>query len=191
MFPLVAINGLPNASAINKSNGVYGNINPILSKPGAMASLQIPFVAVDFNVRDICRLRVRDDQAGLVATNAQSLAQAWAHPEAWPRAIYAGETPVGFLMLEDRTQPPWSETQDEVGLWRLMIDAAFQGMGFGSAALRLAIAQARTRPGVRRMLLSYVPAEHGAGAFYERLGFRETGKVDFGERVMVLEFEPS
>jgi HAD superfamily hydrolase (TIGR01484 family) len=141
------------------------------------------------NVRDICRLRVRDDQAGLVATNAQSLAQAWAHPEAWPRAIYAGETPVGFLMLEDRTQPPLSETQEEVGLWRLMIDAAFQGMGFGSAALRLAIAQARTRPGVRRMLLSYVPAEHGAGAFYERLGFRETGKVDFGERVMVLEFD--
>ena len=141
------------------------------------------------NVRDVCALRVRDDQRNLVATNAQSLAQAYAHPEAWPRAIFAGETPVGFLMLEDRTQPPLSEAADEVGLWRFMIDAAFQGKGFGAAALRLAIAQATTRPGVRRMLLSYVPSEQGAGAFYERFGFRETGKVDDDERVMMLEFE--
>jgi hypothetical protein len=143
------------------------------------------------NIDDICRLRVRDDQAGLVATNTQSLAQAWAHPEAWPRAIYAGETPVGFLMLEDRTQPPLAETRDKVGLWRFMIDAAFQGMGFGTAAMRLAIAQAQTRPGVRRMLLSYVPATRGAGAFYERLGFRETCQLDGCERVMCLEFEQS
>jgi HAD superfamily hydrolase (TIGR01484 family) len=143
------------------------------------------------NARAICRLSVREDQRHLVATNAESLAQAYAHPEAWPRAIYAGETPVGFLMLEDRTQPPLSEAHDEVGLWRFMIDAAFQGLGFGTAALRLAIAQARTRPGVRRMLLSYVPDDRGAGAFYGREGFRETGTVDDGECVMALEFEPS
>ena len=41
-----------------------------------------------------------------MANNAVSLAQAHFTPEAWYRAIYAGETPVGFMMLDDDPAKP-------------------------------------------------------------------------------------
>ena len=57
-------------------------------------------------VRTICMLDVAPGQDRLVAPNAFSIAQASFHPEAWFRAIYADETPVGFAMLEDWSVAP-------------------------------------------------------------------------------------
>lgn len=81
-----------------------------------------------------------------------SIAQAHFHPEAWFRAIHAGETPVGFAMLEDWTRRPEEAPEDwlrepYVGLWRFMIDARYQSLGFGAQALRLLIDHARAVPG--------------------------------------------
>ena len=47
----------------------------------------------------ITRLAVADSQKGFVAPNAISLAQALFAPEAWYRAIYLDDTPVGLLGL--------------------------------------------------------------------------------------------
>lgn len=41
-------------------------------------------------------------QKTMVAPNAISIAQAHYNPHVWCRAIYADETPAGFLMLYDR-----------------------------------------------------------------------------------------
>jgi diamine N-acetyltransferase len=127
-----------------------------------------------------------------VAPNAFSIAQATYHPEAWFRAIYADDTPVGFVMLED-----WSQVTDRepelyadapyVALWRFMIDHRFQKSGFGAQAMHLLIAHARTRPGATNMLLSFVPKENNPEAFYARFGFARTGEEDEGELVMRLE----
>jgi len=54
-------------------------------------------------VRTITQLSVAPDQNQFVAPNAVSLAQALFAPEAWYRAIYLGEEPVGFVMLEDQS----------------------------------------------------------------------------------------
>ena len=61
-------------------------------------------------VRAICKLEVGPEQQGLVAPNAVSIAQAYFEPAAWFRAVYAGDTPVGFAMLYDptRTREPES-----------------------------------------------------------------------------------
>ena len=64
-------------------------------------------------LRDILRLKVTEAQEHFVANNAVSLAQAHFTPEAWYRAIYADETPVGFMMLYDDPAKP------EYFLWRL------------------------------------------------------------------------
>ena len=47
-------------------------------------------------LRLISLLDVGPGQEGLVAPNAFSIAQAYFHPEAWFRGIYADDTPVGF-----------------------------------------------------------------------------------------------
>lgn len=132
------------------------------------------------NVRAVCALAVAPAQASFVAPNAVSLAEAAVHPEAWPRAVYAGDTLVGFVMLKLRPGEP------DATLWRLMIDAGQQGKGYGAAVVRAAIDVARDR-GHRRLLLSHVPAAGDPGPFYLRLGFAYTGEVSDGERVMALE----
>ncbi len=141
------------------------------------------------NYRDFLRLKVKPGQERFVATNAVSMAQARFHREASLHGIVAGEAPVGFAMLEDWTQCPGEEPEDwrrepYVGLWRFMIDERHQRRGYGRAALELLIAHARTRPGARVMLLSFVPEEGSPRDFYASLGFLETGEEDDGERVM-------
>ncbi len=129
----------------------------------------------------ILRLKVSPQQEQFVADNATSIAQAHFEPKAWFRAIYAGETPVGFVMLYDDADKP------EYFLWRYMIDSRYQGLGFGRQALLQVIDIVRGRPGATEMLLSYVPAEGSPEPFYAGLGFVNTGDVEDGENVMRLE----
>lgn len=131
-------------------------------------------------VRAICKLSVRDDQGQFVAPNAVSIAQAYFADHAWFRAVYADEIPVGFLMLSDRPD------KHEYYLWRFMIDARYQGMGFGARALKLLIAHVKTRPGATELLTSVVQAEGGPQGFYEALGFKLTGEYEDDEAVMRL-----
>lgn len=118
------------------------------------------------------RLEVAPHQKKFVAPNAVSIAQAYFEPEtSWFRAIYAGETPVGFLMLSDDTSKP------EYFLSRLMIDACYQKFGFAWQAMLLLFDYVRTRPGAKEILVSCVPGDGSPQGFYESLGFTLTGEV--------------
>lgn len=145
------------------------------------------------NYSPYMRLRVHPAQEQFVAPNSVSMAQAHFHPEATMFGIAAGDTPVGFAMLEDHTKDPANgddtyKAEPYVGLWRFMIAAEHQKQGYGEAAMKLLIAYARTRKPARAMLLSYVPEEGGPRDFYARHGFAETGEVAGIERVMRLAF---
>jgi len=132
-------------------------------------------------VRDICNLKTTPDQERFVASNAVSLAEALFYPDiAWYRAVYADDTPVGFAMIADEPEKP------EYMLWRFMIDARYQGNGFGVRALDLLVAHVRTRPRATELLVSCVPGDGSPCAFYERFGFKYTGEEDRGELVMRL-----
>jgi len=131
-------------------------------------------------VRAICSLEVSPEQRGYVAPNAVSIAQAHFEPRAWFRAVYAGEQPVGFVMLHDDPE------KREYYLWRFMIGAEHQGKGYGRAALDLVVEHVRGRPGADALVSSYVPGEHGPRDFYVGYGFVETGEVDEGEVVIRL-----
>ena len=131
-------------------------------------------------VRAICRLRVAEEQREYVAENALSIAEAHFEPRAWFRAIYAGETPVGFVMLSDDPETP------EYFLWRLMVDAAHQGRGYGRRAIALLVGYVRTRPAARELLVSYHPGPHSPREFYLKQGFRDTGRIEEDEVVLSL-----
>lgn len=141
-------------------------------------------------VRDICKLKVKPGQEGFVAPNAVSLAQALFSPEAWYRAIYADDTPAGFVMVYDeslRTPPP---PTPEIGLWRFMIDERFQGQGIGEQALEAVIAHVRSKGIFAVLQVSYVPGPGCPEPFYRKAGFKPNGKVDDGEIVMELALQP-
>lgn len=133
-------------------------------------------------VISICRLSdtLSPQQQKMVAPNAISIAEAYFSPKAWFRAIYASETPVGFIMLYDDPDEP------EYFLWRLMIAGPYQGKGYGRQAVERLIEYVRSRPGARELLVSYEPIEGGPEPFYKKLGFEPTGKVLDGELVARL-----
>ncbi|MGL4650946.1 MAG: GNAT family N-acetyltransferase [Caldilineaceae bacterium] len=136
-------------------------------------------------LEQILRLKVTPEQENFVASNDRSIAQAHFSKNAWFRAIYADETPVGFLMLYD------DPTEGTYFLWRLMIDAQFQRMGYGRQALDLLIKHVRNRPNADSLGTSFVPGEGTPGEFYKKYGFEETGEVDDGEIVVAKSLWPA
>lgn len=57
------------------------------------------------NFDEVIQLKVGINQEGFVSTTVYSLAQAWLYRKtAFPFAIYADNTMVGFVMLGKRTQ---------------------------------------------------------------------------------------
>ena len=132
-------------------------------------------------VRAVCNLKVTAEQNRFVAPVADSIAQAYFEPKAWFRAIYADETPVGFVMLHD------DQEMHLYYLWRFMIDTRYQKMGIGKQAIQLLVAEVRTRPKAAELLVSYVPDEDGPGPFYNKLGFKPTGEMEGIEEVARLD----
>jgi diamine N-acetyltransferase len=128
----------------------------------------------------IINLDVHPDQGNLVAPNAWSIAQAHYSKNAWYRAIYAGDEPVGFVMVYiDKVKP-------EYFLWRLMVDKTQQGKGYGYKAMQIVIDFVRTLPKAKELSTSYVPADGDPSPFYRKLGFEETEEMIEGEKVMRL-----
>jgi diamine N-acetyltransferase len=134
-------------------------------------------------VRAVCALEVAPEQRGFVAPNAISIAQAHFEPRAWFRAVYAGDEPVGFVMLYEDAE------KAEYFLWRFMVSAEHQGKGYGRRALDLVVDRVRGLPGAAELRTSYVPGDHGPRGFYLRYGFVETGEVEEGERVIRLDLQ--
>ena len=124
-------------------------------------------------VRDICRLSntLTPPQNHMVAPNSVSIAEAHFEPRAWFRAIYADETPVGFIMLYDNPEEP------VYFLWRLMIAAPHQDKGFGRKAVEMLIERVRTRPGATELLVSCHEGDGSPEGFYRKLGFKRNGKM--------------
>jgi diamine N-acetyltransferase len=132
------------------------------------------------SLREVLRLKVGAAQERFVAPNAVSIAQAYFDRDiAWFRAIYAEDTPVGFLMLEDHP------AEGKYHLWRFMVDERYQGRGFGARAIGLLAEHVRGRPGAANLTTSCVPGDGSPGPFYERQGFTYTGEQDGIELMMV------
>lgn len=158
--------------------------------PAAPTSVTLREITAE-TVRSILRLAVADSQQHFVATNAVSLAQALFAPSAWYRAIYLGDEPAGFVMLDDDSLLSPPPAQPQVGIWRLMVDARFQGRGVGRAAVGLVVAHVRAKGLCPLLTLSYVPGPGCPEPFYRSLGFQPNGEMDGDEVVMVLPLQPA
>ncbi len=132
----------------------------------------------------ICKLSdtLSAAQQKMVAPNAISIAQAHFSPYAWFRAIYADETPVGFVMLYDNAEI------SRYFLWRLMIAGPYQHMGIGQKAMQFLIDYVKSRPGACELLVSCGEGEASPEGFYLDLGFKRTGEMLDEEVVLRLTF---
>jgi diamine N-acetyltransferase len=137
----------------------------------------------DDNREAVEALRVSPAQGQFVSDVKDSLAEAAAEPggRAIYWAVYAGETPVGFVMITDEVGSPEYIPQY---LWKLLIDERHQRRGYGTATLDLIVEYFRERGG---HVLS-TSAGQGDGSpipFYRRYGFEETGEIVFDGEVLL------
>jgi diamine N-acetyltransferase len=115
-----------------------------------------------------------------VAANVFSLAEAQVHADAEPRAIYADEEIVGFIMAA----PDKHEDKTGYYIWRLMVDYRQQRKGYGRAALQGMMDDLATREDCQFFSISVVNTNADALKLYESLGFVQTGEMDEDEIVL-------
>ena len=122
------------------------------------------------------------EQSDFVAPNVVGIAETHIYPDAEPRAVYAGDDPVGFVLFHpvDKDKPAEGHC-----IVRLMIDHRFQGRGLGRQALEAAVDWIVREHRADRVRLSVVPSNEKARGLYRSAGFVETGELDDGELVMV------
>jgi len=146
-------------------------------------SIQLREITMD-NFRECIHLNVREDQKYFVAPNVYSLAEAKADGVSNPLAIYNGDTMVGFIMY-------CFDPDEEMGyIDRLMVDARYQGQGYGKTAMLEVIQRLKSLPACKRIKTSFVHANEAADVLYAGLGFCRTGEVteDGKETVVILEW---
>jgi diamine N-acetyltransferase len=138
-------------------------------------------------------LAVRPDQRDLVSPNVKTFAQAPFEPGAQVWGLWDGDTAVGLMAMVDPRDYTFFQDGDDreaAYLWRLMIADGHQGQGYGAAAIGLALKVARDW-GCPRLTASVADVPHSNLGFYERLGFRWTGRYEEGEKVIMIKVDPT
>ena len=145
-------------------------------------SIEYEFKPVDRSLwRQCVDLNVCEAQRGFVATNAYSLAQAAYEPTTYPFAICRNGEVVGFIMYD------YDDENDMWEMCRLMVDSKFQGQGAGSAAVKWLLGRVAAEQGHIKFYTSAEPNNEVAIKLYEKMGFRLTGEVVYGEVQMEIQ----
>ena len=147
------------------------------------------------NLDDIVKLTVSEEQRSFVASNTDSILEAYvaitSDQVALPFGLYHGDELVGFIMFGYGTSGDPREPRlapESYCLWRLMIDKKFQGKGYGKEAMQAALDYLRTFPAgaATHCWLSYEPENERARTMYLSCGFEETGETCCGEIVAAI-----
>jgi diamine N-acetyltransferase len=138
----------------------------------------------DSNRGAVEALDVSPQQQQFVSNAASSIREAEREPggRALYWAVYADQTPIGFVMISDEVAGPGYFPQY---LWKLFIDERFQGRGYGTATLDLIADYFRRRPEVTIMRTSCGQGEGSPLGFYERYGFEQTGDIVFDNEILL------
>ncbi len=125
------------------------------------------------NLDDVLALEIAETQKGFVSSPAHSLAQAWVYQEsAFPFAIYADDTLVGFIMLG------YYESRNQYTLWKFLIDKRHQNKGYGREALKQGITYLKDTFNTKEIYTGVSVGNEVAKHLYSSVGFVATGLVE-------------
>ena len=134
------------------------------------------------NIRAVLALKVEPEQQRFTLPVGDMIARATLEDKVWYKAIYAGETPVGFIKV-------WEANAVEPDLWGLMVDAQYQGSGYAQQAVELAIAEiVEHNSAARRLCVGFLAEDGNARGFYEKIGFAVEREEAFDGWVELLAY---
>jgi diamine N-acetyltransferase len=126
------------------------------------------------------------EQEPYVGSVSEALEEARELPEGkpWYRAVFDGETAVGFVMLSWNVPPNPPEIIGPWYLWKLIVDLRYQGRGYGRAIIEKIVEIVRAE-GAETLLTSYALGPDNPGPFYRHVGFSPTGDVNIDGEIIV------
>ena len=148
------------------------------------------------NIFKVLNLDVFINQRECVATNAESLAEAYLcvinNGKVHPFAIFNDQEVIGFIMISYGVDDAYKNAPEiaynNYCIWRFMIDKKYQKRGYGKIAFKLALDYIKSFPDGRAnyCYLSYDPKNKVAKNLYHEFGFVETGEMDDDEIIAAL-----
>ena len=137
-----------------------------------------------FQVLEV-KISPEPEAAKFVAPVVRSLADAWYYREegiTYPKAIYANEDLVGFIMYD------LDPEEQQVFIWRFLIDQAFQGKGYGRQTIEAVVEMAKQQTQMTKVVADYVDGNEPMKKILLDLGFEETGfNKEINEHIMVYQ----
>jgi len=148
-----------------------------------MATVELREIRTAEDRAAVLELRRGLGQERFLGSMESHFEDAKAAPDAKPRmwSVHDGEDLVGFVMISDNIEDPGDDLIGPYYLWRLLIDEAFQGGGYGSATIDAVVEYLRSRPNAEILWTSCGKGEAGPLPFYLRYGFELVGDVQFDE----------
>ncbi len=137
------------------------------------------------NYFQVLELKISPEQeaAKFVAPVVRSLADAWYYRDegiTYPKAIYAKDDLVGFIMYELDTE------EQQVFIWRFLIDQRYQGKGYGRQTIEAVVEMAKEQAQMTKVVADYVDGNEPMKKILLDLGFEETGfDQEINEHIMV------
>lgn len=139
------------------------------------------------NYSQVLNLKITPAQeaAKFVSPVVRSLADAWFYRDegmAYPKAVYEDEDLVGFIMYELDTE------EQQVFIWRFLIDQASQGKGYGRQTIEAVLEMAKQQTQMTKVVADYVDGNEPMKKILLDLGFEETGfNKEINEHIMVYQ----
>lgn len=139
------------------------------------------------NYSQVLNLKITPEQeaAKFVSPVVRSLADAWFYRDegmAYPKAVYEDEDLVGFIMYELDTE------EQQVFIWRFLIDQRYQGKGYGRQTIEAVLAMAKEQAQITKVVADYVDGNEPMKKILLDLGFEETGfNQEINEHIMVYQ----
>ena len=137
-----------------------------------------------FQVLDL-KISPEQEAAKFVSPVVRSLADAWFYREegiTYPKAVYADEDLVGFIMYD------LDPEEQQVFIWRFLIDQRYQGKGYGRQTIEAVVEMAKQQTQMTKVVADYVDGNEPMKKILLGLGFEETGfDQAINEHIMVYQ----
>lgn len=103
----------------------------------------------------------------------------------WFRVALDGTRVIGFVRAN--FNPNSNHDEFKSCLWRINVDAAYQGKGVGKFLVDSVIAEAKSR-GNQHLNVLWERGDAGPEEFFHRVGFADTGSTPYGEVIGEIKF---
>lgn len=148
-----------------------------------MPAVELHDIVTDEDRAAVLALRRAPGQERFLGSMESHFEDAEAEPRAKPRmwSVHHGDQLVGFVMISDDIEDPGDDLVGPYYLWRLLIDEAFQGQGYGAATIDAVVAYLHIRPNADILWTSCGKGDGGPLPFYLHYGFELVGDVQFDD----------